>query len=1502
MKYTLLHLRRFVSLVIACCFLITVTGPISALAEDVSGHWAANEINLLREKNIVRGDSNGNINPDKNIMRAEFAAIINRAFEFTQKGDSNFPDVKPGTWYYDDFAIAKREGYIGGDNSGNANPDKLISRAEAAVIFFRVLELEAVSTASTFSDSASFPNWSVASIIAMAENELIKGYPDHTFRASNNITRAETFSILARIIDAGEKEHVNPQSPPRHSDYDDSASITIGTQPTAPPAEALIQGNISGSLTIAATVSRGAAPTYQWYSNTSSSASGGTAIGGATSPSFTIPADLTEGTYYYYCVVSAPDAAPVTSNVVTVTITAPPMSALPVLFEHGQWAPELGKITVHTPGGASTWAYENGLIRITNGIPTSKNVAFRFVFEKLVDMRGYDAVIMELEDAPTGWFGAILRFRIDQDACWAGEDHTNVIRMASGTNVNNGGMVGMSAGNWDLERLRGVGGLPAYGETVRIKRIYLEGDGEFPDTTISTDAQNLMDIIPPRTGNTPVTAITTSSQYSATVEWSPNHDTFQPDTVYTATITLTPKRGWTLDGVPANWFRLYYPTGGAVQVTHEAGSGVLTHTFPATRAVLPYPDPTQFVALTFDDVYLSDTEALVDVLDRYGIKGTFLANGNNLEKAETNPLCQRALDKLITGGHEIETHLWQHERYDNTADESVTAENFQKNQDYIFALTGVAPRWSRIPYASHGTMSLRVAGTFGLSNLRGLATNDWDFPNSVSRLVNTVITATGNNSIRDGQIYVCHDQPGQTNTVEAIPEYYHELRSRGVGFMTINELRAYMDFTANPGVNYNNFFQNSSRPQIITIGTQPVAPAAGTLAEGSISGSLTVVATTAQGAALTYQWYITTAALPTVWTAIDGATSATCAVPTDLAQGAYYFYCKAGASNAPSKTTDVIAVTISEPVAPPELPVLFENGKWAAELGEITVHTPGGTSTVTEEDGMISLYNGITGPTSKNIPFRFVFENLVDMKGYDAVIMELEDAPTGWFRGVLRFRIDQDAAFDSLTHTNIIRMLKGTSTVVAPGINIGFSAGNWDLERLRGVGALADGGQIIKIKKVYLEGSGVISTPATINRRNIRDIIPPRTGNTPVTSITTSSQYTGTVEWSPNHATFQPDTVYTATVTLTPNPGWTLEGVAANWFSIYTRTGTGSSVTGSGTTHAANSGVITKTFPATTPVVPYPDPTQFVALTFDDTLSPNTNDLLDVLDGIGVKATFFVIGNNIEKRNRNPEYERAFDRLKNEGHEIGNHTWQHERWTNADPTVMMTDFTKNQNYINELTGKNPTWIRFPYNDQNAAIVAAAGNLGLSNLWGFDTNDWDIANSVSYIINRYLTQTNANNSIRNGQIYVHHDQQDHQTSTKQALPEIAHELRSRGVDFLTASEMRELNHVAITPGTTYNNFFLPSRITIGTQPAAITTVTEGSISGSLEVTASVTPTAALSYQWRSISNTVWVDVDGATGPSFTIPTDLTAGTYYFYCVVSAPNAAPVTSNVVIVTVT
>ena len=83
----------------------------------------------------------------------------------------------------------------------------------------------------------------------------------------------------------------------------------------------------------------------------------------------------------------------------------------------------------------------------------------------------------------------------------------------------------------------------------------------------------------PVVGEKPVTAITEGKQFTGTVTWSPEVSTFAASTVYTATVTLTPKAGYKLDGVAANFFTV----AGATSVSNGANSGVVTAVFPATK-------------------------------------------------------------------------------------------------------------------------------------------------------------------------------------------------------------------------------------------------------------------------------------------------------------------------------------------------------------------------------------------------------------------------------------------------------------------------------------------------------------------------------------------------------------------------------------------------------------------------------------------------------------------------------------------------------------------------------------------------------------------------------------------------------------------------------------------------------------------------------------------------------------------------------------------------------
>jgi uncharacterized repeat protein (TIGR02543 family) len=130
--------------------------------------------------------------------------------------------------------------------------------------------------------------------------------------------------------------------------------ITIGTQPA--PSTNVTQGSVTGSLSVAASVTEGAALSYQWYSNTTNSNTGGTAVpAGGTSASLAIPTSLTQGTYYYYCTVSATGGAtPVTSSVATVVVA--PASGGQTTYELATTIQAGEKYVIVARSGANNYA------------------------------------------------------------------------------------------------------------------------------------------------------------------------------------------------------------------------------------------------------------------------------------------------------------------------------------------------------------------------------------------------------------------------------------------------------------------------------------------------------------------------------------------------------------------------------------------------------------------------------------------------------------------------------------------------------------------------------------------------------------------------------------------------------------------------------------------------------------------------------------------------------------------------------------------------------------------------------------------------------------------------------------------------------------------------------------------------------------------------------------------------------------------------------------------
>lgn len=183
-----------------------------------------------------------------------------------------------------------------------------------------------------------------------------------------------------------------------------------------------------------------------------------------------------------------------------------------------------------------------------------------------------------------------------------------------------------------------------------------------------------------------------------------------------------------------------------------------------------------------------------------------------------------------------------------------------------------------------------------------------------------------------------------------------------------------------------------------------------------------------------------------------------------------------------------------------------------------------------------------------------------------------------------------------------------------------------------------------------------------------------------------------------------------------------------------------------------------------------------VALTFDD--GPNsttTPQALDILAKYKIKATFFVQGKNVAGN------EAILKRMKSEGHEVGNHSWDHPVLTKLSLEDAKKQLTDTESAITSVLGTSSKLMRPPY---GAISDDIRNSLDLSFiLWDVDSLDWKSKNEAAIL-------AEIQRQASNGSIILMHD--IHQTSVN-SLPKVIEYLQGEGYSFVTVSELLG-NHV------------------------------------------------------------------------------------------------------------
>lgn len=196
-------------------------------ADDIHGHWAEKTLQQFIDNGWIQGDEGG-IRPDSTITRAEMATVVDAVEEYTEEANvSHYKDVAKTDWFYKQVAKIVKANVMVGVGNNKWAPQGNVTREQAAIIMCKLndvsvdtkadlADVRAQLTKLGYTDANAVSDWAAPYILAAVQNGYMSGYPDHTLRSGNDITRAEAIVMLDKAGVAEEYAYVTMNVP-----YDD---------------------------------------------------------------------------------------------------------------------------------------------------------------------------------------------------------------------------------------------------------------------------------------------------------------------------------------------------------------------------------------------------------------------------------------------------------------------------------------------------------------------------------------------------------------------------------------------------------------------------------------------------------------------------------------------------------------------------------------------------------------------------------------------------------------------------------------------------------------------------------------------------------------------------------------------------------------------------------------------------------------------------------------------------------------------------------------------------------------------------------------------------------------------------------------------------------------------------------------------------------------------------------------------------------------------------------
>ncbi|MGI1657570.1 MAG: cell wall-binding repeat-containing protein [Desulfitobacterium sp.] len=565
----------------------------------------------------------------------------------------------------------------------------------------------------------------------------------------------------------------------------------------------------------------------------------------------------------------------------------------------------------------------------------------------------------------------------------------------------------------------------------------------------------------PVRGETPVSTLADTEEYTATITWSPVGATFAPSTVYTATITITPKAEYTLTGVEADFFTV----AGATNVTNSVDSGVVNAVFPATTA------------------------APIDIAAIEGV---------------TVP---------VTGETPVST-LADTEEYTATITWSPVGATFAPSTVYTATIT-ITPKVGNT-LTGVGSDFFSVEGATNVTNSANSGVVTAVFPQTAAKISTAAIEGITVPATGETPVLTLADTEEYTATITWSP----------------------LEATFAPSTSYTATITITPKEGYTLTGVEAdffTIAGATTVNNNANSGLVTAVfpATATP---------INTAAIEGVTVPVRGATPVSTLADTSEYTSTIA-WSPLGVTFAPN-TVYTATITITSKAG------YTLNGVGAdffTVAGATIVTNSAGSGIVTAEFPEtaaapidIAAIVGVTAPVRGETPV----STLADTEEYTATI-----------------------TWSPLSETFAPNTVYTATITVTPKAGYTLNGVGADFFKVAGATTVTNSAHSGIVTAVF-----PATTTAPIDIAAITGVKIPVRGETPVSTLPDTEEYTATIAWSPPGASFASGTVYTATLTITPKAGYTLAGVWADFFTV------AGAIT---VTNSANSGIVTAVFQAT---------------------------------------------------------------------------------------------------------------------------------------------------------------------------------------------------------------------------------------------------------------------------------------------------------------------------------